>query len=652
MSAIFGWLSLADRSVPRAALARMQSTLAPYGPARQRHIITGSVGLGSCLAEVTPDDVFDDQPLMSKDGRVRMVADVRIYNRAALGRELGVPAGDQVPDSLLLLEAWLRWGRSAAAHIEGDYACAVWDSRDRALHLMRDPFGQRPLFWHAGRDFLAFASLPKALFAVPEIPRTLNRGRVFDALTLLPHWNDESFFSGVQRVRPGHCFSYDARGTSSTAIRQLDAAERIVLRDDDEYVEAFTEHLHRAVRERLRARGGVASHLSGGYDSSTVTVVAARELASSGARLVALTAAPRPGFSGPVRRGRVGDESGRAAAVASLHPNIDHVVVRSGAETPTDPMQQFCDATDRPLIAVGNLNWWTRLDLEARDRGASVLLTGASGNMTISHHGLTRLPRLLLEGKWLDWIRELTASGGNVSRRRVVATSLSALMPVSLWHLASPYLRGRRFDIFRYGSQSRALAEHFGDRVERSGWDTSYRPWRDGRAMRIAVFARSDPGDVNQASRLNGIELRDPCADFRLARFCLAIPEEQFLRRRHSHRLLRRAMRERLPAEVLRQDGGRGEQAADWFEGATRARPAMRRQIEQLRQIPAARDILDLDRLAALIEEWPETGWDDPDIVQRYRSLLLRGVAMGAFIQYVEGSNRVSRPLHDSVKTV
>src|SRR5262249_20095068 len=156
---------------------------------------------------------------------------VRIYNRSELIERLAwSDPVEQTADSALFFAAWLRWGPEAVAQIEGDYACAVWDADAQELHLVRDPASRRPLFWHRGRDFIAFASLPKALVALSDIPRAVNRDRVFDMLMTLPYAGDDSYFAGIQRVLPG-CDAVHTRERSHTRpLRRFDPDERIVLR--------------------------------------------------------------------------------------------------------------------------------------------------------------------------------------------------------------------------------------------------------------------------------------------------------------------------------------------------------------------------------------------------------------------------------------
>ena len=193
--------------------------------------------------------------------------------------------------------------------------------------LMFTRFGNIPLFWTAVDDGVVFASLPKALFCVPGVARKLDEERLFDYLCLLPMKGDRSFFAGVQRVLPGHVMSWSEGRAQSRSFFQFDPSHTLHLPRDQDYVAALDEALRAAVARRLRSTGPVASHLSSGFDSSTVTAVAAQLLAQQGRELIAYTAAPREGYDGPVPPGRHADETVGARALAILGDSIttDHI---------------------------------------------------------------------------------------------------------------------------------------------------------------------------------------------------------------------------------------------------------------------------------------------------------------------------------------
>jgi asparagine synthase (glutamine-hydrolysing) len=175
----------------------------------------------------------------------------------------------------------------------------VWDSARRRLLLVRDPLGQRPLHYHRGNKFFAFASMPKGLHALPEIPYVADEERIAEALVLIPEVGTQSFFLGIERVKPGHVVAVTANGLTARQHWQP-SRRRVALRRPEDYGEALRDLLDQAVRCRLRATGEVGAYLSGGFDSGAVAATAARLLAPSGRRLFAFTGLPREGYDGPL----------------------------------------------------------------------------------------------------------------------------------------------------------------------------------------------------------------------------------------------------------------------------------------------------------------------------------------------------------------
>ena len=146
----------------------------------------GPVGLGHCLMRVNQEDLFERQPLVDREAELTLVADCRIDNREELADAFGLSAADirDMPDSAFVLRAYKKWGEDCAEHLLGDFAFAIWDGRRRKLVLGRDHMGQRTSIYHHGKDFFAFATEIKALWALPDVPRRSGRMRGWSGFIL------------------------------------------------------------------------------------------------------------------------------------------------------------------------------------------------------------------------------------------------------------------------------------------------------------------------------------------------------------------------------------------------------------------------------------------------------------------------------------
>jgi len=650
MTAIAGMIYLSGQPVDSVPLERMQNLLKIYGKDAQHLWHRGNAGFVRTLCRITPEDAFDRQPLKSRDGNLILVADGRIDNREELADTLDIPTrqASLMADSAFILKAFERWGRDCLDHLLGDFAFAVWEQRTKRLFLARDPLGHRPLYWYKNQRFFAFATLSKGLFALPEVPRAICEERLADYLALLPMKGPESFYKDIFRIEPGHFLVLENGSVRTERYHSFDPEHWIILKNDDEYVEAARELLDKAVKCRLRSAGGVASHLSSGLDSSTVTATAARLLGEQGKKLTAFTAVPREGFDGPVPKGRHADEGPAAAALAARFSNIDHILFRSGNRTPLDGLKEKVELFDRAPLNLCNHVWGNGIQIEAARRGARVLLTGQKGNMTISYDGRPRLPSLLFQGKWDQWFVEARSLVRNTDMRwrGAVFQSLAPFIPVPIWRAFNAW-RGRGLQsLYNYSAihPDLIIRTNLYERARQAGWDFSYRTWADAWQMRTAVLYRTDMGDSLIAGiGGNGIETRDPTSDLRLVAFCLAIPEEQYLKNGQSRRLLHRMMQDVLPPAILSLKT-KGLQAADWYENLSTGQKDIKNWLKHLDVSTDAPRYIDLKRMAHDIEMLPEGDWDKKYVTQKYRIKLLRGISVGAFINYVEGGNMQSTP--------
>jgi asparagine synthase (glutamine-hydrolysing) len=266
------------------------------------------------------------------------------------------------------------------------------------------------------------------------------------------------------------------------------------------------------------------------------------------------------------------------------------------------------------------------------------------GNMTISYDGLQLLPELLMQGRLPHLLRESTALLRNRTMRvrGLAAHMIGPFLPVALWQWVSELGRGYRPDIRDYTAIHADRVREFdlAGRAAARDLDFSYRPRKDGFEARLWVMRRNgDRGNYNKGSLADsGIDMRDPTADKRLVEFCLSVPMDQYLSNGKTRALARRALADRLPPAVL---GSRrkGYQSADWYEGLTAARDAVVEEIARLEACDAAARVLDLARMKSLVENWPSSGWTDPQVMRPYRLALLRGLSAGHFLRKASGSN-------------
>jgi asparagine synthase (glutamine-hydrolysing) len=645
MSAVAGRWNFTGRPNAGESCRRALAAQRMYGPHGDTLWDDGDIALGCARYDLLEEDRYDRQPLTGRGGQVMLVADLRLDNRDELARALGVGAAEVgvMADAALLLQAWERWDIALFDHLVGDYAFALWDKGRRQLILARDHLGGRPLHYHRDGHFVAFASMPKGLHALAEIPLAPDGIRNTEFLALLPESGPRSFFEGISRVEAGQAVVITADGISIVKHWQP-KRHSLKLSSFDDYTEAAREHLDRAVASRLRGAGQrVGSHLSAGLDSSGIAATAARLMANRGGQVVAFTYAPRSGYDGEVPAGRLADEADLAAATAGLYPNIDHVLLRSDGRSQLDDQDRDYHLFDRPLLNAEVQHRFNMTSADAQRRGLSVMLIGTMGNATLSYSGLTLLPELAARFRLIALLRATRAliRDGKMSWKGVLAQTFGSWMPETMWRALNRHFTGFAPDLADYSALNGGLVDELNLRATARvrQLDFSYRPRREAFEEQLWILRRVDFGNNQKGVQAGwGVDLRDPMTDRRLVEFCLSLPTDVYLRNGESRALARRALADRLPPRVI-EERRRGLQAIDWHEDLTAAREELRSEIKRLMHVPAASRALDVPRMLALVEDWPSDGWNTAAIESRYRFALCRGVTIGHFLRKASGSN-------------
>ncbi len=627
MSAIAGAWAQSNRYSPGGICRKLLALQASFGPHASDMAHSGRYAAGRRLYKSLPEDRFDRQPLKSPDGRYWLVADVRLDDRLELADALGLhpPELPTISDSQLLFLALLKWKEDAVQRATGDYAFALFDTVEEAFLLGRDTAGQKPLHYLSRPGLFAFASMPQALANALDQPLAPDSGRLARFVADLPNLGQASYFSETCRVEPGHIAQVRA-GQVRTIRYWQPHGNRFSGRD---VVDGMRHQLDSAVARRLRrAEGKVATHLSSGFDSNAVTSSAALQLPD---QLLAYTAAPAHKLEERLIGGRFADEAPLAASTARLHANIEHRIIRPQFGTALDMLDWCHTLAGHPVGSLFNNVWWQAINDDAADRGATVLLTGEVGNFGLSYsRGLGPLRELFRSGRWWRWQSETRLLTRQCySWRNVVAASVGGHVPMRWYRRLRP--------ITGFWSPE-FLAEEWRGRLEpeRNEWDP--RPALDPRQRSWELLQTADPGPYRKLALARwGVEERDPTSDRRLLEFCFSLPTEAFLCRGVDRVALRGALRGRVGEPVLRATE-RGLQAADWHHHVTPG--TLRAYVASLPDD----GIVDRAALFRVLDCWPRSGWDRPEIQYRYRVGFTRALCAAAFAAIFEvGSGRPQR---------
>ena len=642
MSGIAGLLRFHGAAVSRHDLDRMANALRPHGPDRSAIALADRIGFVHVLMRMTPEDQFDHQPFRASSGAM-ITADLRLDNREEVLAWVGVVSRDAAvwPDARIVLMAWEKFGDAVWPKLRGPFVVAIWHPPSRTLTLARDHLGLNVLMWHRSEEFFAFASMPKGLFALPKVPRELCEEKFADFLVLNHSAHATTLYRHVFRLPPAHIAKLTADGNMvEERYWSVNDVKQIRLSSDQAYADGLRECLDRAVRRQMRSLSPIGSHLSGGLDCSSVSVLAARALGERGRRLSAFTEVPRAGFDGPVAEGCYADETPYVEAIRNLAGNIDVTYIRNDECDDFADLNHIFVAFEGPVRNPATLGWMLAISRAARAQGRRVLLGGFFGNYTISWHGWSQTVEHLLAGRLItayrQWCLYYRLSPGS----RWSAFYRLILEPLLARSVADWKMRHRVAAPWSNHSAIRAdfaAATGVETRARSARHDFLYRDQAGARARALAPVDYT--GDWLAAEKsVTGVELRDPTADIDVVSYCFGIPPEQFLVEDVDRSVIRRAMWGLLPDAVL-SNRLSGAQSADWYEKIGCRRAYLAEQLAELSSVPSACRAIDFDKLGRAICNWPASGWHTSKVVEEYGFALTRGIAAAKFLRWLESTN-------------
>ncbi|MCD6137963.1 MAG: asparagine synthase (glutamine-hydrolyzing), partial [Deltaproteobacteria bacterium] len=282
MCGIAGIFNLNGAPIAHRTIKAMTDSIAHRGPDGEGHYIDVNVALGHRRLAVIDLSPKAAQPMASPNGDVVVSYDGEIYNFLKLKAELQARGHNFVSrsDTEVLIHGYLEHGISFVERLNGMFAFALWDARERTLYLCRDRFGVKPLyFWYRDGTFI-FASEIKAVLTHPKVSVRLNYEALNEYFTFQNLFRYHTLFEGINLLQ-------------ASSIRWINEREKVLHRKTwwdynftarDERMtsqEAEEETLRlfkQAVTRQLISDVPVGSYLSGGMDSGSVVAVASQEI--------------------------------------------------------------------------------------------------------------------------------------------------------------------------------------------------------------------------------------------------------------------------------------------------------------------------------------------------------------------------------------
>jgi asparagine synthase (glutamine-hydrolysing) len=546
LTGICGLVRLDGRQVDARDLSPLLQGMRRRGSREDIRSVPREAAFGIRLPAAMAGAMPGGQPVWHEGSGSALVASARLDNREELAARLGISCRGR-SDAELILEACLSWGEEAPRQLLGDYAFAFWDGRQKRLVAARDPAGMRQLHYaHVDGRLLVFATDEQALAAHPDVPSELNETRVADHLEDLEGADlCSTFHRHILRLPPAHVLLLERGQVRLSRFFTPEAREPLRLGSDRDYAEAFLHHFQKAVKARLRGGVEVASMLSGGLDSSSVSAVAARLSPSQ----------PFPVLSAVALEDPACVETAMIRAVQEDGPFRPLEVTAAMAR---ERAAELRGALARTNPFDGHMTLVSSLYHQAREAGCSTVLDGAGGDVVLAHGAFAA--RLLRRGAVGRALAEARGSAdfwndGTSASRFLLDEVRAAFLPDWLRSLKASFVLRRD----RLYPASPLLRDDFARKVGLAERREELRraaprpssPYPADRAATVLhpnlIVARER---YDRVASFFGVEASDPFTDLRLIGFALSLPGEQLVRRGWTKFVLRQAMDGLLPESV------------------------------------------------------------------------------------------------------
>lgn len=568
------------------------------------------VFLGCRARWITPESAYETLPLYDPARGLAITADAILDNREELIEQLHVPHDelDVIPDSLLILLAYEKWGEGAPARLVGDFAFMIWDEKKGSLFGARDFSGNRTLYFQRAAGRFAFCTVIHPLLTLPGADRQMNEQWVSEFLAIPVRVDSVDCFStvyrSVEQLPPAHSVTVTGERVVFSRYCRLEAPEMLRLKSNEEYEEAFREVFGRAVRDRLRTRLAAGANLSGGLDSGSVVSFAAEEMRRRGQPLHTFSSYPIDSFEGFPLHGRVADERPyireTISHVGNIHPHFLNFPERNSYSE----IEEWLDILEMPYKFIENSYWLKGIYEQAQQENLGVLLSGQRGNWSISWGpALDYQAKLIREFRWFAFYRENRqyTRSMDADRRKVLQIVGRKAFP------ALSRLTGGAPE-----PPPELIHPDFAKRTEVYGRLQALQldgapSARNVYEIRKQHFEQPHIWNVNGtvATKLSlkyGVWDRDPTNDIRVIRFCLSVPEEQYVQNGVDRSLIRRSMEGRLPDTVRLNRKRRGVQGADGIARMAGVWPMFLSELREMLNDPRTSPYLNKTTLSGCME--------------------------------------------------
>ncbi len=519
MCGIAGIAGLDDRSAAAEKIGLMSERIAHRGPDAEGRFVDDGIALGHRRLSIIDLSENANQPLFDPSGRYAVILNGEIYNYKDIKNSLSDYPFSTESDTEVVLASYIKHGPNCLSLLNGMFALAIWDAKERSLFVARDRLGVKPVYYAQTSDgVFAFASEIRALLSSGLVPRKIDPHGLYDYALYQSVYAPRTIVEGISQL-PAGCYATFSNGKLKIEPywRIEKAAAERVSESASEVKKRIRELLLASVEMRMISDVRLGAFLSGGIDSSTIVGLMA-EVSSQPVDTFSVTFAAEKEY----------DEAEYSDLIAKRF-RTRHTRV---GLTVDDLLEELPEALSRMDSPSGDgINTYV-VSKATRAAGIKVALSGIGGDELFAGYPTFQMWSRLQTGPLRHAPALFRGIAGDLIGRsaRTKHQRLADVLRAPTLSLAEVY------PLFRQVISRQAALRLCGRNGHRSGIERALDE-RSAETNSFPTLSQISIGellgytqnvllkDTDQFSMASALEVREPFFDYRLVEYVLQVPD-------------------------------------------------------------------------------------------------------------------------------
>ncbi|NCT56184.1 MAG: asparagine synthase (glutamine-hydrolyzing) [Legionella sp.] len=546
----------------KTSLKHMADAMVHRGPDDEQFYLGNQVGFAFRRLSIM-DIQHGRQPMTNEDGTVWVVFNGEIYNHLELRQQLiqkGHRFATDHSDTEVLVHGWEEWGEQLFNKLNGMFAFGLWDANQETFILVRDRYGIKPVYYaETSQHALVFGSEIKAILASGLVDKMPSTSGIMEYFSFQNLWRDETMFKGIKQLEPATCLMWKNKKLTKTTYWDI-TFDRSSNRTLSDLTEQHRSILKDSVKRQLVADVPVTSYLSGGIDSTAITM-AAHQLDPSVKAYSCIF-----DLKGVIN-GRHFDEREYSRQVAK-HAGLDRVEFTIGQDALSHSLDDYVYALEDLRMGMGYVNY---LIAGRVAEDAKVVLSGTGGDEFHAGYvgryaalGLTKPVRPSMRMLLKKILRKEGINPAHMTdaqRKTVYKQILNPLFNPTQYHqvFTQDFMRSTG------GFNASDIMDDFINRCPSNDWrDIMF--YVDAKTYLVGLLTLED-----KVSMAHSLETRLPLLDNELIDFVQKVPFSYLCKDNIGKILFRESVKPWVPQKIYKKPKmGFGPPDAAWYRGKLR----------------------------------------------------------------------------------